>query len=65
MVKIPKGYANTMRYSYSKATAQRRANKARKVGYLVRLVQGRTKSGRVGYVLFAKTKNRGNDWFRR
>jgi len=63
MVKIPKGYAYTSRYSWTKAAAKKRAKKAREAGFNVRVISAPTKkTKRIGYVLVAKTTKKGYGW---
>ena len=63
--KLPKGYQPTGRYSWSKEKAMKRAAKARKQGYKVRVIKAKTKVKRkTGYVLAAKTTPKGYGWAR-
>jgi len=63
--KIPKGYAYTSRYSWDKAKAEERAEKARTLGFSVKVLETKTKkSDRTGYALIAKTTKKGYGWKR-
>ena len=65
-IKVPKGYALTGKYSWTKAKAEARAKKAKKLGYNVKVMKDKTKRiGKTGYVLVAELTKKGYGWKRR
>lgn len=62
---IPKGYAYTSRYSWTKLRAEERAKKARKAGFIVKVIHATSKGGKKGYVLAAKPTKKGYGWLKR
>lgn len=58
-----KTYGLSNRYSWSKARAKKRASKAKKKGYDVRVVEMRTAAKKKkAYALFVKLKKKSGKW---
>ena len=58
-----KGYAWTGAYSWTKAKAEKRADKGRELGYALKVIPAKTARGKKqGYLLLAKTTPKGYGW---